>query len=108
MDILFVSLLPDGTMWYPFVKKTDTLYVFSSDICRSIYAQYDSSYKLKGVINVHRFVPAEGVFASAKKNPANAGFCTPKNNCLDSGVLNVSECKGMHCIYFSGFTLFRR
>lgn len=81
----------DGTMWHPDLKISDTLYLFSSDICRSIYAKFKDNVTVEGIDLMH-FVPPPEVFADHLKNPDNAGFCTP--NCLGSGVLNVSRCKG--------------
>lgn len=82
----------DGTMFPPFVDKSDKLYIFSTDICRSIYATYEKETKLKG-INLYHFTVPPRVFERASLNENNAGFCTPPGNCLPSGVLNISVCK---------------
>ncbi|XP_069834348.1 lysosome membrane protein 2 [Dendropsophus ebraccatus] len=82
----------DGTSFHPLVNKDDILYMFSSDLCRSIFAVYESSDVVKG-IPVFRFSPPAKVFANISINPDNAGFCVPKGNCLPSGLLNVSMCK---------------
>ena len=81
----------DGTGWHPFISKDDILYLFSTDICRSIYIQYDHSRSVKG-IPLYQFVPPSSVLADNATNPDNGGFCTP--NCLGAGVLNVTNCKG--------------
>lgn len=82
----------DGTYFHPLISKDETLYMFSSDLCRSLYALYESNVNVKGV-SAFRFVPPAKVFANATENPDNAGFCVPAGNCLGSGVLNVSRCK---------------
>ena len=58
---------------------------------RSIYVDYNASVSVYG-IPVYHFVPPPSVFKDHKENPDNIGFCVP--NCLKSGVLDVSKCKG--------------
>ncbi|XP_075462825.1 lysosome membrane protein 2 [Ascaphus truei] len=82
----------DGTSFHPLINKDDTIYMFSSDLCRSLYAVYESSANVKK-IPVYRFSPPEMVFANVSVNPNNAGFCVPAGNCLPSGLLNVRKCK---------------
>lgn len=82
----------DGTIFPPFEDKGRTLYIFSSDICRSIYTVYQKSVTLKG-IDLMRYAVPPRVFLNHKKNPDNEGFCSPKGVCLPSGLLNVSSCR---------------
>ncbi|XP_070706967.1 lysosome membrane protein 2c isoform X2 [Pempheris klunzingeri] len=82
----------NGASFHPVITKTDTLYMFSSDLCRSLYALYEEDVAVKG-ISGYRFSPPSEVFANKTVNPANAGFCVPAGNCLGSGLLNVSACK---------------
>uniref|UniRef100_A0A8C6UFM3 Scavenger receptor class B, member 2c n=1 Tax=Neogobius melanostomus TaxID=47308 RepID=A0A8C6UFM3_9GOBI len=72
--------------------QNESLYMFSSDMCRSLYAEYEEDVTVKGIAG-YRFSPLSKVFANATVNPDNAGFCVPAGNCLGSGVLNVSVCK---------------
>ncbi|KAM8829071.1 lysosome membrane protein 2c isoform 1-T1 [Spinachia spinachia] len=82
----------NGASFHPVIAKNETLYMFSSDLCRSLYALYEEDVTVKG-IPAYRFSPPSEVFANHTVNPANAGFCVPIGNCLGSGVLNVSPCK---------------
>uniref|UniRef100_A0A8C2JHB8 Scavenger receptor class B, member 2c n=1 Tax=Cyprinus carpio TaxID=7962 RepID=A0A8C2JHB8_CYPCA len=82
----------DGASFHPIITKKEKLYIFSSDLCRSIYAQYESDVSVRGVPGF-RFVPPSEVFANITINPDNAGFCVPAGNCLGSGLLNASVCK---------------
>ncbi|XP_063775849.1 lysosome membrane protein 2 [Pseudophryne corroboree] len=82
----------DGTTFHPLINKDETLYLFSTDLCRSLYATYETSKSVKN-IDVFRFVPPAKVYANATVNPDNAGFCVPEGNCLPAGLLNVSRCK---------------
>ncbi|XP_063314766.1 lysosome membrane protein 2 [Pelobates fuscus] len=82
----------DGTSFHPLVDKDDTIYIFSSDLCRTLPTVYESSRTVKD-IPVYRFAPSQNTFANVSVNPDNAGFCVPAGNCLPSGLLNVSKCK---------------
>ncbi|XP_062268681.1 lysosome membrane protein 2c [Platichthys flesus] len=82
----------NGAFFHPVVTKNETLYMFTSDLCRSLYTLYEGDVTVKG-INGYRFVPPSDVFANMSVNPANAGFCVPAGKCLGSGLLNVSVCK---------------
>lgn len=82
----------DGTIFPPFVTKSDTKFLFSTDICRSLYATYNSEQKLRD-IDLLRFTVPSRAFEDHLKNPDNNGFCTPPGVCLPSGLLNVSSCK---------------
>lgn len=81
-----------GTAFHPVITKNDMLYIFSSDLCRSLYTVYEEDVTVKGITG-YRFVPPSSVFANLTVNPDNAGFCVPAGNCLGSGLLNVSVCK---------------
>lgn len=82
----------DGTYYPPFLNKNKPLYIFSSDICRSIKATFEKTVKVLGV-PAYRYVGPPEVFQNATENPANIGFCTPnEKHCLPGGLLNVSNC----------------
>lgn len=82
----------NGASFHPVITKNEALYMFSSDLCRSLYAVYEEDVTVKGIAG-YRFSPPSKVFANVTINPDNAGFCVPAGNCLGSGVLNVSVCK---------------
>ncbi|CAL9683303.1 unnamed protein product [Knipowitschia caucasica] len=82
----------NGATFHPMITKNERLYMFSSDLCRSLYAEYEEDIIVKGIPG-YRFSPPSKVFANLTENPENAGFCVPAGNCLGSGVLNVSVCK---------------
>lgn len=81
----------DGTFFNPRVSPSDELYLYNSDICRSIYLVYDGESSVRDIPTYRFRVPPE-VFQSPTKNPANAGFCKP-GHCLGDGVLEISPCK---------------
>ncbi|XP_014778407.1 lysosome membrane protein 2 [Octopus bimaculoides] len=79
----------DGTLFSPFKTKDSNIYIFSTDICRSVHATFDKKLRVHD-IPVYRYTPPADLFATGDVEPANKGFCTP--NCLPSGLLNVSKC----------------
>ncbi|PAA66909.1 hypothetical protein BOX15_Mlig007247g2, partial [Macrostomum lignano] len=81
----------DGAMFPPFVSRSDLLYLFSSDICRSIYLKYRGDVMLHNTVPLYRFQAPAEMFMNATLNPSNRGFCLD-GRCLDSGVLNISAC----------------
>ncbi|KAH3692244.1 lysosome membrane protein 2-like isoform X2 [Dreissena polymorpha] len=90
----------DGTIFHPFVKKSDVIYVFSTDLCRSIYFTYAHMTSQQG-IDLYRFACPPEVFMDHVHNPDNLGYCTPSNNCLPSGVLNMENCHDGAPLVFS-------
>ncbi|XP_066489173.1 platelet glycoprotein 4 [Tiliqua scincoides] len=85
----------DGSSFPPFVKKDTTLQFFSSDICRSIYGNFDSEQSVKE-IPLYRFIVPSAAFASPLVTPGNICFCTNKElsqNCTLAGALDISSCK---------------
>uniref|UniRef100_H3C430 Scavenger receptor class B, member 2c n=1 Tax=Tetraodon nigroviridis TaxID=99883 RepID=H3C430_TETNG len=78
-----------GASFHPVVTKGEKLYMFSSDLCRSLYAVYEEDVTVKGIA-AYRFSPPSEVFANTT---ANAGFCVPPGNCPGSGLLDVRVCK---------------
>ncbi|XP_045713909.1 lysosome membrane protein 2 isoform X1 [Phyllostomus hastatus] len=79
----------DGDTFHPLITKDETLYVFPSDFCRSLYITFSNFESVQG-LPAFRFKVPEEILANTSDN---AGFCTPAGNCLGSGVLNVSVCK---------------
>ncbi|XP_076101275.1 lysosome membrane protein 2-like isoform X3 [Mytilus galloprovincialis] len=82
----------DGNIFHPHIKDTDQLYLFYPQICRSYMISFEKKGEFKGV-RYSRFIMKDDVFASIKTNPENAGFCTPRNKCLPSGLINNTECR---------------
>jgi len=92
-------LCSDGSFWHPLVSKSDTLYAFNTDLCRSLYFTCDGTESVVSGVSTYHFVPPPRVFNSPEKNPDNRGFCTPATDCLLDGVLNVTECRGTVLVY---------
>ncbi|KAM7439971.1 the CD36 [Porites harrisoni] len=84
----------DGTQFAPRVLENDKLYVFSPDVCRSMYLTYEKTVTVKN-IKLYRFIAPDKGYLSGDIYPPNKGFCVPPR-CLPTGLLNVSLCQPMN------------
>ncbi|KAI3362214.1 hypothetical protein L3Q82_012544 [Scortum barcoo] len=82
----------DGSAFHPMLSKDERIYIFTPDLCRSIYMEFEKDVEVKG-IPAYRFTPPRSVMASKEENPANEGFCVSPNECLGTGLLKVSPCR---------------
>lgn len=82
----------DGTLCPPSVQQDQRLYVFSTDIYRSLSGTYDAELENEFGITLWRFAGTKEEMESGRHNPDNIGFCTPPGNCgFDDGLLNLTE-----------------
>ncbi|XP_028273661.1 lysosome membrane protein 2-like isoform X2 [Parambassis ranga] len=82
----------DGSAFHPLLDKNERIYIFTPDLCRSIYMEFEKDVEVKG-IPAYRFTPPRSVLASKEENPANEGFCVSPGECLGTGLLKVSPCR---------------
>lgn len=82
----------DGSAFHPLLTKDERIYIFTPDLCRSIYMEFEKDVEVKG-IPAYRFTPPRSVLASKEENPANEGFCVSPQECLGTGLLKVSPCR---------------
>ncbi|XP_062863349.1 platelet glycoprotein 4 [Trichomycterus rosablanca] len=86
----------DASSFPPFLDKKKPLFFFTSDICRSVSAEYEDTVDLKG-ISVYRYMLPSQTFAAPTENPDNQCYCTNHQitkNCTVAGVLDVQSCRG--------------
>uniref|UniRef100_A0A8C6Y5B0 Platelet glycoprotein 4 n=1 Tax=Naja naja TaxID=35670 RepID=A0A8C6Y5B0_NAJNA len=89
--------------FHPFVDKSEKLGFFSSEVCRSIFATFESEETVKE-IRLYRFVIPLSSFESPVNNPDNICFCTDmetSQNCTLDGILDLSSCKGGKPVYIT-------
>ncbi|CAH8429427.1 unnamed protein product [Schistosoma rodhaini] len=82
----------DGSIFHPFINKNEDLYIFASDICRSLQFGFDSIVKINK-LPVLKFIPLSDIFKSPKYYEKNKGFCLNWPNCYDDGILDMSSCQ---------------
>jgi len=90
----------DGTHFQPFVTKSDQLYAFIPDICRSIYIVYDQEDSVQD-IDLYRYTTDEYSMLNHTANPDNEAFCV--GGCGPSGIIPIGQCQdGDPPVYASG------
>ncbi|XP_076331595.1 platelet glycoprotein 4-like isoform X2 [Tachypleus tridentatus] len=82
----------DGGQFPPHVDKKDVLYVFSTDLCRSLYLEYEREVNILG-IKAYRFTTPAKLFANPRTNPDNQCFCKDDKKCLHAGAIDLTTCK---------------
>jgi len=95
----------DGEVFPPSTAKNTKndpekrLYVFNSDLCRSIYAVYENDVTVSGIAG-KRFTVPKKVFGSYSENPENRCFCRNLDSdnitthCYEAGILDQRPCYG--------------
>jgi len=87
----------DGTIWHPDATVNDQVYIFSSDLCRSLRLEYSETRHNTFGIKNYRFVLPANTFANISENE---GFClnsttankTHEIQCLPSGLMSLRSC----------------
>lgn len=82
----------DGSQFPPPVTRKDVLYVYTPELCRSVFLEYEKDVQVQGIPAL-RFITPERLFASPKVNPDNLCYCTEEKYCDLSGILDVSPCR---------------
>ena len=80
----------DGSQFAPGTSSDDTLYVFVTQLCRSLYLSHDSKIEVQGIEALQFSVPAKA-FLNGTMNPDNMGFCPSR--CFPSGILDIGVCQ---------------
>jgi lysosome membrane protein 2 len=86
----------DGTMFAPGVTKDQRLYIFNTDLCRSVYFTYANDTSV-GTIDTYKFSIPFNFYKSPSIEPSNECFCVrPKDEqefCQLNGLLDISSCQ---------------
>ncbi|VDO13021.1 unnamed protein product, partial [Brugia timori] len=97
----------DGEFYKPLIKKTDIIYVFAPDLCRSIHLTFEKEIEYKNIL-AYRFTVKEDLLDPTI--PGNEGFChnngktffSEDEKCSPKGLLDLSHCyNGTPPILFS-------
>ncbi|VDM77751.1 unnamed protein product, partial [Strongylus vulgaris] len=91
----------EGMLFPPFLKKSERIYVFISQLCRSVWLEFQKEVDYKGVPAYRFWLPPE-VFDPT--SPENEGYCNPtdkkffgsqniSDDCFPAGLLEISKCQ---------------
>ncbi|KRY38472.1 Lysosome membrane protein 2 [Trichinella spiralis] len=95
----------DGSVYPPFMDRSQILKLFSPDLCRSLYVRYDSDGMVDKLATLQFAIPEDALDDTTSEN---AGFCWPTDiyypkiqipdsksglACLPPGLLNISKCQ---------------
>ena len=80
----------DFTIFPPFRTRSQILYAFNSEFCRSVRLTYLRDNEING-IKTYDFHISKDIFFNSSLNPENMGFCD--SDCLGNGIFNISKCR---------------
>lgn len=91
----------DASMFPPFRQRGDSMYIFSSDICRSVQLFFQSEVQYHGIPG-YRYSIGENFINDIGPEYDNDCFCVDKltnvikrrNGCLYAGALDLTTCLG--------------
>jgi len=84
----------DATLFPPNVQKHEKLYIYSTDLCRSLYLTFMKEIFYKG-IKGYQFETNLDLLGDLNMSPDNVCFCSPGSSCdlQASGVYSLASCK---------------
>jgi hypothetical protein len=90
----------DSTIWHPEASQTERVYTYISDICRSVYLEFNQTRDNQFDIKTYHYTLPNSVFSNSTQNQ---GFClnpstsnkTHEIQCLPSGLFSLKTC--IHC-----------
>ncbi|RWS04523.1 Lysosome membrane protein 2-like protein, partial [Dinothrombium tinctorium] len=86
----------DGSSFHPGIQRSETLYAFQPDLCRSAFVTYASDSNIFGV-DAFRFTIPKKVFAAPLNDSDNFCLCTrpvkDRRICLINGIQDMSSCR---------------
>lgn len=80
----------DGTQFPPQQNTGSKLYVFVTQLCRSLYLTYDCASVVRGLDTLSFTTPKE-IYLNSTLNPDNKAFCTKR--CYPTGILDIGICQ---------------
>ena len=80
----------DGSEFSPNTSPDDTLYVFVTELCRSLSLTHSANSRFWGIDALQFTVPKQE-FLNGSIYPDNKGFCIER--CYPTGILDISVCQ---------------
>ncbi|CAG0887642.1 unnamed protein product [Darwinula stevensoni] len=82
----------DGSVFSPDFTQSDTVWIYLSDMCRSLPLVFEKEIEREGV-STFRFTPPESAFGDPDTYPENRCYCLTSPKCPPKGVFNISVCQ---------------
>ena len=82
----------DGSVFPPDFTKSDTLWIYLGEMCRSLPLVYEKEVEREGLTAL-RFTPPESAFGDPDTYPENRCYCLTSPKCPPKGVFNISVCQ---------------
>ncbi|KAL1139978.1 hypothetical protein AAG570_006955 [Ranatra chinensis] len=79
-----------GELFPPELKKSNSIEMFSADLCRSLALKFNEESIVRG-INGYKYIGAEEVVDNGTLDSSNECYCD--GQCVPSGVINVTSCR---------------
>lgn len=79
-----------GDFFAPFIKKEQTVELFSPEMCRSVPMDFEEEIEIHGV-KTFKFAGGNRTVDNGTLYPENECFCG--GECVPSGLFNVSSCR---------------
>jgi len=87
----------DGATFNPYIQKTDTLWFFNEELCRSLPMVFDQEVTHSGNLPGYRFSPRPDVFMTPRTAPENMCYCDGKEkelcDMIGDGMFAISSCQ---------------
>lgn len=110
----------DAAGYPPFRKKNRPMYIYSTDICRSVQVHYHDTMKYEGIPG-YRYITRDDFLNQLDGefgqdcfclNEAKAPGLVKPNGCLYRGAMDLSNCQSIYtnsqtktCTYLTNFIL---
>ncbi|KAF4528634.1 hypothetical protein B566_EDAN012782 [Ephemera danica] len=82
----------DAAIFPPFLTRESRINIFSSDLCRSLYAVYQQDIEYRDIPG-YRYVASHEQLANVKDNPENYCWCSENAGCLKEGSVDLYPCQ---------------
>ncbi|XP_047127065.1 lysosome membrane protein 2 isoform X1 [Hydra vulgaris] len=79
----------DGSHTQPFLERNSKVYLFTADLARSLYVEYESDITVFD-ITLYRHTTSQWLFMNSSVNPDNEAFCGP-TKCWGTGLLPIGQ-----------------
>lgn len=79
----------DGSHTQPFLERNSKVYLFTADLARSLYVEYEKDITVFD-ITLYRHTTSQWLFMNSSVNPDNAAFCGP-TKCWGTGLLPIGQ-----------------